>query len=178
MRCAMLVLVALVAGCSGHHEEFSDAPPSLRVGEVALDNGEPPMALAIANTHLGLTPGDPNALLLRARAEFAMGEKGQAVADFRQVLASRPASSVAALGLARIIMPTDPAGAEALLGGVVIRDEASAAVWNNLGVARDLLGRHAEAQAAYRKAIQLDPGMQAAQVNLARSLSMTQAVRQ
>lgn len=179
MRRAVLIVVALVAGCAEQkQEQFSKAPPSLRVGEVALDNGEPPIALSVANNQLALKPGEPNALLLRARAEFVMGQKAAAEADFRQVLAARPGSSVAALGLARIITPTDPAGAERLLSGVVVRDEADAAVWNNLGVARDLLGRHEDAQAAYRKAIQLDPGMQAAQVNLARSLSLVPIVRQ
>jgi Flp pilus assembly protein TadD len=168
-----MILAVVLAGCATHQEQFSGAPPSLHVGEVALTAGEPTIAVSVANQRLALTPNEPNALLLRAHAEFALGQPGAAAADFRQVLALRPASPDAALGLARIIMPTDPAAAEALLGAVVVRGDPTAAIWNNLGVARDLLGRHVEAQQAYAKAIQLDPDMIAAQANLARSLSLT-----
>jgi len=43
---------------------------------------------------------------------------------------------------------------------------------NNLGIARDLQGRHADAQTAYRSALAANPDMTAAQVNLALSLAM------
>ena len=44
---------------------------------------------------------------------------------------------------------------------------------NDLGIARDLLGRHQDAQAAYRQAIGLEASMSGAQVNLALSLAMS-----
>jgi Flp pilus assembly protein TadD len=44
---------------------------------------------------------------------------------------------------------------------------------NDLGIARDLLGRHAEAQAAYRLAVGAAPGSHAAEVNLALSLALS-----
>jgi Flp pilus assembly protein TadD len=172
-----MIMAALLAGCAKHQEQFSADPPSLHVGEVALTAGEPTIALSVANERLSLTPNEPNALLLRANAEFAMGQPGAAAADFKQVLVLHPASADAALGLARIITPTDPAAAETLLGAVVVRGNPTAAIWNNLGVARDLLGRHAEAQQAYAKALQLDPDMIGAQANLARSLSLTPTER-
>ena len=44
---------------------------------------------------------------------------------------------------------------------------------NDLGIARDLQGRHTDAQTAYRSALGVDPDMRAAQVNLALSLAMS-----
>jgi Flp pilus assembly protein TadD len=43
---------------------------------------------------------------------------------------------------------------------------------NDIGIALDLQGRHAEAQAAYGRAIGIDPAMRAAQVNLALSTAL------
>jgi tetratricopeptide (TPR) repeat protein len=177
VRLSFVILATLVAGCAPRPEQFSADIPSLHVGEVAMDGGEPAIALSVAASHLARAPGDPNALLLRARAELALGHSALAEADFRQVLATRPDSAEAALGLARIITPTDPAAAEALLAPIAVRGDATAAIWNNLGVAHDLMGRHAEAQNAYRKALMADPEMQGAQVNLARSLALTPTPR-
>ena len=173
MRRPLLLLLILLAGCSTQQDQFSSEPPSLHVGEVALGAGEPGIAVSVANLQLERDPKNVNALLLRASAQAGLGQTEAAVAGFRQVLAVRPGSLEAALGLSRLITATDPAGAESLLAPFAVRDEATPALWNNLGVARDLLNRHAEAQDAYRKAIAADPTMQGAQVNLARSMAMS-----
>jgi tetratricopeptide (TPR) repeat protein len=170
-----LAFLVLLAGCATNQEAFSSAPPSLHVGQVALDVGEPAIAASVATGQLESNPGNLDALLLRASAQAALGQTAQATAGFRQVIAADPGSTAAALGLSRLITASDPAAAEAVLGGVVAHGNATAAVWNNLGVARDLLNRHAEAQDAYRKALAADPSMQGAQVNLARSLAMVPA---
>src|SRR5262249_21779965 len=44
---------------------------------------------------------------------------------------------------------------------------------NNVGIARDLLGRHAEAQEAYRRALAVAPGAADVKVNLGLSLALT-----
>ncbi len=175
MRLIVMLLTVLVAACAARQDQFSTALPSLHVGEVAMQSGQPGIALSVASSHLAQKPVDPDALLLRAQAEFELSQQAQAEADFRQVLAARPGSMAAALGLARIITSTDPATAEALLGAVTVQGGATATVWNNLGVAHDLMGRHADAQEAYRKALVADPEMQSAQVNLARSLALSPA---
>ena len=168
-----IVAALMLAGCTTHQEQYATSAPSLRVGEVALHDGEPTIAASVADARLARRPGDTDALLLRARAEAAMQEAGPAAADFRQVLRVQPRSEEAALGLARLITPSDPAGAEALLAPLILAGSRNADVWNNLGVARDLLGRHLDAQTAYREALARDPSMRVAQVNLARSLAMT-----
>ena len=45
-------------------------------------------------------------------------------------------------------------------------------VLNDLGIAFDLLGRHAEAQASYRHALAVKPGLRSARINLAMSLAL------
>lgn len=168
-----LMLSFLLAACASNRGEFSSKPPSLHVGEVALRSQEPGIAASIAENRLAQDPGDLDALLLRSQAQAAQGQTVPATIGFRQILTERPNSPDAALGLARILMPTNPAAADAVLAPFAIRGDATAAIWNNLGVARDLLGRHVDAQAAYRSALAADPTMQSAQVNLARSLSLT-----
>jgi tetratricopeptide (TPR) repeat protein len=172
VRRPSVILLALLAGCSGHQDAFSNAPPSLHTGQVALDVGQPAIAVSVAETQLQLNPGNTDALLLRASGQAALGQVAQAAAGFRQVLAADPGSATAALGLSRLMTQSDPATVEGVLGTVVARGNATAAIWNNLGVARDLLNHHAAAQDAYRKALAADPGMQGAQVNLARSLTL------
>ena len=171
MRRPSMLLLALLTACSAQDDPFSSAPPSLHVGEVALGAGEPGIAASVAKLQLQRDPANIDALLLGATAQAAMGQTEDAAAGFRKVLAARPGASGAALGLSRLITATDPASAEALLAPFAVRGEATPAMWNNLGVARDLLNRHAEAQDAYRHALAGDPAMQGAQVNLARSLS-------
>lgn len=172
MRIPVIALALLAGGCVSHQQQYASTLPSLHVGQVALRDGAPAIAAAVADTRLVREPGDTNALLLRAKAEAALGETGPAASDFQQVLVAQPRSEDAALGLARLILAGNPAGAEALLAPLVIDGSRNASVLNNLGVARDLLGRHEEAQAAYRKALEFDPGMRGAQVNLARSLAL------
>lgn len=178
MRGAIIGLTVCLAACAAHKtgpEPFSTAPPSLHAGQVALGNNEASIAASIAESRLAVEPDNPDDLLLRARAEAAMGEDVAAGADFRRVLAARPYSADASLGLAKQVMASDPAAAESLLAAVVVHGTPNAAVWNNLGVSRDLQGRHADAQDAYRRAIAADPLLQAAQANLARSLALSRA---
>ena len=173
VRRVVLAPLALLVACAHPTEEFATHPPSLHVGEVALHSGEPAIAESIANTNLAVSPGDMDALLLRSDAQAAQGQADAAELGYRQVLAAEPGSPGAALGLARLLMGGDPRGAEGLLAPLAGQKYVSAAVWNDLGVARDLQGKHADAQTAYRRALQTDPLMRSAQVNLARSLAQT-----
>lgn len=156
-----------------HQEEFSRNPPSLHVAQTALDNGAPAIALSVANANLAVNPTDSAAIVYRGDAYAAMGRNDDAKIEYGRALALDPNSPGAALGLARMSLPQDPATAARLLSPLVVRDAASASVYNDLGVARDLLGRHVDAQADYRQALALDPRMTAALDNLARSIAIT-----
>ncbi|MBC8647422.1 MAG: tetratricopeptide repeat protein, partial [Thermoanaerobaculia bacterium] len=61
------------------------------------------------------------------------------------------------------------AEAEASLLQAVEVSPQSGALWNNLGVVRTRRGSYSEAVDAFRKALSLDPKLEAAQANLARA---------
>ena len=176
MRMSLIALAALLAGCAAPTEQLSSKLPSLHIAAVALAAGLPDIAESVAEHHLADTPNDPEALLVRAQARAAQGHNAEATADFRHVLQLRPGSAEAALGLSRILLATDPEAADAVLTEITVHGDAPASVWNNLGVARDLLDRHAEAQAAYRNALAADPTMLGAETNLALSLSLSSSL--
>ena len=79
-----------------------------------------------------------------------------------------------ALGMAlgRRLLRSDPTQAEQIFLKVVAHSPRNAAALNDLGIARDVLGRHREAQAAYRAALAVSPELRAASVNLALSLAL------
>jgi Flp pilus assembly protein TadD len=83
------------------------------------------------------------------------------------------ADLTAQLALGRILLHTDPARAEQVFQAVLADSPRNADILNDLGVARDLQGHHAEAQAAYREALSAAPTLRAARINLGLSLALT-----
>jgi len=63
--------------------------------------------------------------------------------------------------LGRILLQTDPAQAEHALLAALAGSPRNADILNDLGVARDLQGHHAAAQAAYREALSAEPTLRA-----------------
>ncbi len=146
---------------------------SLRVADAALAGGAPGMALNVAHGVLSKHPNDPAAMVREADALFAMDRVPAAAAAYRRVLQLDPRNVEAKLGLGRAEIRTDPATAETLFLEVLEAEPGNAAAMNDLGIARDLQGRHAAAQQAYAKAAALAPEMTAAQVNLGLSLALS-----
>ena len=83
------------------------------------------------------------------------------------------ADPTAQLALGRILLQTDPARAEDVLQAALAVSPRNADILSDLGVARDLQGHHAEAQAAYREALSIAPTLRAARINLALSLALS-----
>jgi len=152
---------------------LSDGVPGLGVANAALQGGAPDVALRISIENLARNPQDVPFLLVRAEALAALGQANEADAAYRQVLALDRESADARMGLGRLALNTDPATAETLFLEVLAREPRNAKALNDLGIARDLRGRHADAQDAYRRALGVAPSMQAATVNLALSLAMS-----
>lgn len=73
---------------------------------------------------------------------------------------------------ARMLLRTDPAQAAQLLSATVASSPHDPVALGDLGIALDLLGKHADAQAAYRQALAVKPDLRAARVNLALSLAL------
>jgi Flp pilus assembly protein TadD len=143
------------------------------VADTAPKGGSPEIALQIASNVLAQNPGNGSALATKGEALTALGRPEEAAIAFSQVPPKDPASVSAQIGLGRIKLATDPVGAEAAFLGALSQDPRNGVALNDLGIARDLQGRHTDAQTAYRSALGVDPNMRAAQVNLALSLAMS-----
>jgi len=168
-----LMLVTALAACSGGADRLAGGDSTVQMGRAALSGGAPAIALQVGAGMLKDHPQDADALALQADALSALGRGAEAVPVYRQLLALDPHSVNAHIGLGRVLMGTDAAAAENEFLAVLAEAPNTPIAANNLGIARDLQGRHAEAQAAYRSALGMAPSMQAASVNLALSLSVS-----
>ncbi len=102
-----------------------------------------------------------------------LGNAAAAETSYRRALAIDDRLDEARLGLAKIWLGSNPVQAEKVLLEVIAHDAHNTAALNNLGVSRDLQGRHADAQEAYRQALQYQPSMTSAQENLGLSLALS-----
>ena len=170
---AGLVLATLLGACSAKLDPSLSGQPSLSTARVALAGGSGEIALNICNALLLEHPKDGDLLVCRADALASMGRAAEATSAYQAALAVDGKSGGARMGLGRLRLATDPAGAEALFLAALATNPRNAAALNNLGIARDLQGHHADAQTAYGEAIGAAPEMRAAQVNLALSLAMS-----
>ena len=174
MRPVLLLSLLLLASCAGNRDtSFPTRSPGLDVADVALANGAPDTALHIAHQILATDPSNLPALIRAANAQAALGQRDQAARTFGQALAVAPNNNDAALGLGRLKLAIDPAAASAAFLRVTVRDPRNVAALIDLGIANDLLGRHDEAQQAYRRALDIEPDRVAASVNLGLSLALS-----
>jgi hypothetical protein len=102
-----------------------------------------------------------------------LGDYDDAIPIYQGLLAKDPNSTRATIGMGRIKLTKDPAAAAALFEQVLRRDPKNLTALNNLGIARDLMGRHAEAQKVYHEALAINPDLDSAKVNLALSMAMS-----
>ncbi|MDR3529953.1 MAG: tetratricopeptide repeat protein [Rhodopila sp.] len=168
----LLALSLLVTGCSTGQAPSNEAKMEADVGEAALNAGTPDVALRLADATLARRPTDAEALTRRGLALTALGRLDEARDSLRKAVASQPRNVRALIALGRVELPVDPAAAEADFQRVLKQDSQNATALNNLGIARDLLGKHADAEPAYRAALSAQPDMVAAQVNLALCLAI------
>ncbi len=147
--------------------------PSLATARVALSSGSGELAYNICESLLAERQTDSRLLVCRGDALAAMGRNAEAISSYEAALASDSKSAAAKVGLGRVSLVIDPVRAEAMFLDALTSDPRNAIALNNLGIARDLQGRHAEAQTAYAEAIASAPDMRAPQVNLALSYAMT-----
>ena len=174
MRSAILLSLLLLASCAGDPRRMlSTQAPGLDVAEVALTHGMPDTALRIAEKKLASDRHDVAAMVMAADAQAALGRRDDAARGFDQALAIEPGNAEAALGLGRMKLATDPATAARLFLRVSKGDRHKIAALIDLGIAKDLLGQHGEAQTAYRRALAIEPDQLAANVNLGLSLALS-----
>ena len=178
---ALAVLLGLAACSSGPPPlQLSRPPPppppgqpTLRVADAALASGAPDLALRVVHDILARHPDDADAWVRQGDALYMLRRVPEAADSYIRALALAPRSNLARLGLGRTKLPSDATAAETLFLEVTQSEPRNGAAFNDLGIARDLQGHHAAAQAAYATALALTPDMIAAQVNLGLSLALS-----
>ena len=151
---------------------------TVSLARTALSSGSPDLALNVSNDILTKQPRNVDALVVRGDALTSLERTGEAADSYRTAISVDPASAQALIGLGRIALASDAPTAEALFLQALQHAPRDPVALNDLGIARDLQGHHAEAQTVYRQAIALAPSMQAAQVNLALSMALSGQARQ
>ena len=171
-RLAPLACLALLTACTTSAPELGTGIPSLNAARAALQGGAPGVALDICRRITATGRRSAAVLTCEGDALAALQRTDQADTAYTVALLQDPDSEDALMGLGRLRLSSDPKRAEALFLRVTAIDPRHAAALNDLGVARDMQGRHADAQTAYGQAIAADPDMRSAQVNLALSLAL------
>ena len=175
MRRVILVLMVGLAGCGSDKSLFGSrdgATPS-RLADTAMNAGSPAVALQALDGIIANDPRNTDALLRQGRAHLMLGNKVAAEASFRRALAVDGGLVEAKLGLAKVLMGSNAAEAETMFRAIVESDPKNVTALNNLGVSRDLQGKHALAQDAYRQALEVSPGLASARQNLGLSLAVS-----
>ena len=168
------VMTAMTVGaCSTRQQAAEPArSPSMRVADAALAAGAPEVALRVANLALERQPRDVLALTARGDALYAMGLRDAALAAYQTAVAIEPNAVAAEIGLGRVLVRTDSTAAETAFRVALARDPDNVLALNNLGVVRDMQGRHTEAQDAYLHALAASPNSADVRINLATSLAL------
>ena len=152
----------------------ADNDVALKLARAAGEAGDLASAVNLYKSVIATRPGDDAVLVELGEAQLGTGAVDDAVQTFSRVDAKSPAHLGALLGLERAyLMLRDPVKA------LTYADSANALAPNDKrvqigrGVALDMLARHPEAQACYRKAVAIDPHDVAARSDLALSLALT-----
>jgi Tfp pilus assembly protein PilF len=177
VRSAGLAILLTMNGCGDLGSfKFSDTgarTPGLNVAEAALQGGSGEIALQVSEGVLHESPNNVRALEIKGDALSLLGDYDDAIPIYQSLLAKDPNSVRATIGMGRIKLAKDPAAAAALFEQVLRREPKDLTALNNLGIARDLQGRHADAQTVYRQALAISPDLDSAKVNLALSMAMS-----
>ena len=181
-RSVMLGALLGLAGCGSFSSLSQTEPdPSLKLAGIFLKAGAPDAALRAVDEVLARQPRNVEAMQSRADALSQLGRSDEAQQAYATLIAANPTAIGPRIALGRMLVPVDPAAAEQVFTALLARQPGNAIALNNLGIARDLQGRHIEAQAAYRAARAADPKMTGASVNMGLSQvlagDMAEAVR-
>jgi Flp pilus assembly protein TadD len=176
---SLAMAMPALAGCSMFRmAEAPQAQVTLRVADAALASGAPDVALRIATLVLQKHPDNIAALVAKGDALYAVGAVEQARAAYSLAVAADAGDVGAQIGLGRTLVRSDPHAAETHFIAAAANQTDNVIALNDLGIARDMQGHHAEAQQAYRQALAVMPDMADVKTNLDLSLSLSGEGRQ
>ena len=179
MKLAPIVVAGLtliVAACTGvdPHPRGDDYDASVKRADEARQAGDLDSAIPLYSRALQTNPQGVEAKLGLGQSYLSIGASSEAAAQFRDVLSTRESNIPARRGLASALIGMgQPSLAEEQIAVVLQSDASDYRALNVLGVALDMQGRHAEAQANYRRAIQLAPDYLPTRSNFGLSLAIT-----
>ena len=175
VRPACMAAVALIAltACTVEQARLGDGTPSLKTAQTALSSGAPDLAYRICAALVDHGDRSTQTLVCKGNALTGLGRSAEAASVFAVALQGAPHNTDALIGTGRLRLATDPAGAEQIFMQALAVSPRDAVALNDLGIARDLQGRHHDAQIAYAEAIGANPDARAPQVNLALSMAMS-----
>ena len=158
-----LLLLLSLAGCGTVERPsrtvsttLASADTDLRLARSALEGGDAAMAASLFGRVLNNDPESVPARLGLADSLYLSNELEQARQAYQRLLASRQELRAATLGLARIdIRQRKPESAIVHYEALLAKEPGDTLAMAGLGVAYDLLGQHARAQAVYRKGLEI-----------------------
>ena len=158
MRTIAILFVVLLAACAGpNSQDLANRPPSLSVAQAALTGGFAGGGAANLLRHGAARAEEPGGADLPGRRAGRARPAGRRRGSFERAQKIAPDDAGVLMGLGRLGLATDPLGAEALFRHVLKISPDNAPAWNDIGIARDLQGRHEDAQEAYGRALGLSP---------------------
>lgn len=147
--------VLALTGCGGGMAPPPRATLGLGLADSALAGGAPKLALSVARAVLAREPRNVSALVHQGDAYHQLGDDARASASYREALTLSPRDVGALLGLGRVALTSEPAEASARFTEVIALQPGNEVALTDRGVAADLSGLHTEAQADYRRAIDI-----------------------
>ena len=165
--------ILILGACTPLPNRLGDGTPSIATAKAALASGAPDLALRICTQLFESGQRTADVLICKGNAQTALSRNSEAAGSFASALQMSPTSPNALIGVGRLRLTSDPAGAEQMFMQALAQNPRDSVALNNLGIARDLQGRHQDAQFAYGEAIAADPDARAPLVNLALSMALS-----
>jgi Flp pilus assembly protein TadD len=152
----------------------ADNGAPLRLARAARGVGDFTSAVSLYRSIIAANPSDFDTAVELGETQLEAGQIDDAIAIFHTVPANSKAASSAQLGLERAhLMLSQPLKAMDCADKAVALAPKDIRALIGRGVALDMLGRHAEAQASYRSALAIAPADLAARSDISLSLAMS-----
>jgi Flp pilus assembly protein TadD len=146
----------------------------MRIGAAASSGGDLVNAVGVYRRASDVDPLNPAPLVGAGDALLEMGSVNEAIVAYNNALLRDGQFLPALIGLAKAYLKTGkPALAMEPLSKAYALSPDNPKVLLLLGVTKDLSGEHSEAQAWYRRGLELAPGDSALTVDLALSLALS-----
>lgn len=157
----------------------SDAKPvsyatMMRIGAAAHAGGDLPTAVSIYRRAAAVHPASAAPLVAAANTLAEMGKNNEAITTYMAALSRSPTDPEALRGLARAYLRTgkpELAGRPLAIAYKATPNDPK--LLQLIGVADDFAGQHEEAQARYRRGLELAPHDRGLALDLALSLAIT-----